>query len=117
MEEQIRILKIEPGKEPEDTRIDNTLEAMQAAVGGYIQAVPLEPGAYIVCNEEGKLMGLEANRCFGTDILVGTFFIVGDNGGEDFCSLTVEQMEKYTQQFKGPVTQQTEDFHFGYLSM
>lgn len=40
------ILLIEPGKPPVSATIDNTLSAMQAAVGGLIQAVyPFEEKA------------------------------------------------------------------------
>jgi len=117
MEEKIRILKVEPGKEPEATEIDNTLRAMQETVGGYIQLVPFERDACIVCNEEGKLFGLEVNRRFGSDILVGTFFIAGEDGSEDFCSLNDDQIEKYTQHFKEPLVGQNENIRFGFLSL
>lgn len=36
----------------------------------------------VVCNEEAKLMDLEANRKIGSDIIAGTFFIAGDDGSE-----------------------------------
>ena len=44
---------------------------------------------------------LEGNRRFGDRIIAGTFFICGDNG-EDFCSLTDEQCEKYVREFAEP---------------
>ncbi len=38
-------------------------ETLQAAVGGDIQAVyPYEDPVALICNEEGKLMGLPLNR-------------------------------------------------------
>jgi len=42
-----------------------SLEDLQAMVGGYIQEAPMPRGqdiATIICNEEGKLMGLPMNR-------------------------------------------------------
>ena len=42
--------------------VPNTLEAFQAAVGGYIEVVGLDANAALVCNKEGKLTGLPANR-------------------------------------------------------
>ena len=56
-DENIRVLKVAPGKAPEAVAIPNTLEAMQQMVGGYIEVIPLED-VCLVCNEEGKLMGL-----------------------------------------------------------
>lgn len=117
MEDKIRVLKVEPGKAPKAVEMDNTLRAMQEMVGGYIQLVPFEKGACVVCNEDGKLIGLEVNRRFGHDILVGTFFVAGDDGGEDFCSLTDEQIEKYSQQFKEPLIAQNENIRFGFLAL
>ena len=54
----------------------------------------------IVCNEEGKIYGLPPNRDIGHDIIVGNFFLVGDDAeiGED-RSLTEEQIAKYTKYF------------------
>ena len=56
----------------------------------------------LVCNEEGKLMGLEGNRRVGGDIIAGTFFLAGDNREGDFCSLTREQLERFGQMFAQP---------------
>ena len=75
-EPEITVLKVEPGKEPEEVTIPNTLEAMQEMVGGFIEIVYLD-GVCLVCNEEGKLMGLEGNRRVGRDIISGTFFRQG----------------------------------------
>ena len=41
--------------------IDNTLEAFQKIVGGYIEVVTLAPDLVIVSNEESRLLGLEEN--------------------------------------------------------
>jgi hypothetical protein len=47
----------------------------------------------LVVNEEGKINGLPMNRCTGTDIICGTFFVCG-NGRDDFRSLSDEQVEE-----------------------
>lgn len=103
MEDKIKILKVEPGKAPEVTEIDNELRTMQEMVDGYIQIVPLDGDACLVCNEEGKLIGLEPNRIVGCDVIVGTFFIAGDDGGEDLCSLREDQIAEYSEQFAEPL--------------
>lgn len=115
MENKIKILKVEPGKAPEVTEIDNDLSVMQKMVDGYIQIVPLDDGACLVCNEEGKLIGLEPNRIVGCDVIVGTFFIAGDDGGEDLCSLSEKQVNQYSEQFAKPMTEH--GFGFGFMRM
>lgn len=52
---------------PCETEINSGLEALQKAVGGHIQAVyPYEDPVAIVCNEEGKIMGMPLNRRLAT---------------------------------------------------
>ena len=101
MSDKIRVLVVEPGKPCQAREIDGSLEAMQALVGGYIEAVtPFAESIAIVCNEEGKLRGLPCNRPLMDrhgmpyDILCGTFFIAGVDG-ERFVSLTEEQIQRY----------------------
>ena len=102
------VLAIQPGKMPEQVELDGSLESMQAFVGGSIQAVyPFSDPVAIVCNDEGKLMGLEHNRALRDedgniyDILCGPFFICG-LGEDDFASLSEELIQKYTQLFQRP---------------
>lgn len=48
------------GKEKD---IDGSLKSMQEAVGGTIQALyPFEEPVALICNDEGKLLGLPLNR-------------------------------------------------------
>ena len=86
-EKQILVVIKEPGKEAYiDPLFDNTLEAFQKAVGGYIEACTFASDAAIICNEEGRLVGLPHNATIlGTDF-VGTVIAVGVKGDE-FCSL------------------------------
>ena len=107
----MKALKIEPGKAPERIDIDNELEALQDAVGGYIQVLYPDPHRPVglVCNEEGKLDGLPLNRAVYADpsrremldIIAGTCFVCSCSG-EDFGSLSPEQLHRYTEQFKYP---------------
>lgn len=105
----IKVLKVEPDKAPELIEMKNELEAMQAIVGGNIEVYPIEEGVAIVCNEEGKMNGLELNRPIYhcgemVDIIAGTFFIAGDDISiGEFVSLTDEQIAKYSNQFHDPV--------------
>ncbi|NLL67845.1 MAG: DUF3846 domain-containing protein [Clostridiaceae bacterium] len=96
----MRVLMIEPMKEPYVVDIGNDLKSMQDVVGGLIEVINLEDDIVMVDNEEGKLIGLEGNRRVGRDIIAGTFFLCGSNDEGEFVSLTEEQIDKYTKRFK-----------------
>ena len=83
-ENTLSVLKIAPGQRPQQVEIDNDLKALQQAVGGTIAAVyPFADPVAIVCNDEGKLMGLPLNRALWDedglmyDVIAGTFLVVG----------------------------------------
>lgn len=67
-EDVIKVLKVKPHEHPEVYMLKNTLEAMQEAVGGYIDILGLDDNVCILLNDEGKLIGLEGNRRIGSDI-------------------------------------------------
>lgn len=59
----IRVVMVEPGKTARITEIGTSLESLQEAVGGIIEAYyPFEEEVCIVCNDEGKLLGMPLNR-------------------------------------------------------
>lgn len=104
----MKVLMVEPGKVPYAVDIGEGLEALQAAVGGDIQAVyPYEDPVALICNEEGKYIGLPLNRALRDDegniydIVAGNFFLCG-LGEEDFTDLPADLMEKYRQRFEHP---------------
>ena len=86
----MRVLLVEPGKAARPVEMKNDLHEMQQMVGGPIQALyPWEEPVAIVCNDEGKNMGLPLNRVLENyDIIAGAFFVCGIQG-ENFSSLTV----------------------------
>lgn len=101
----MKVLVVRPMEMPEVQEIDHTLSAMQELVGGTIQAVyPFDDPVALVCNDEGKLLGLPWNRALTDDhgvpydIVCGTFFVVGI-GDENFTSLTEQQVEKYGKKY------------------
>ena len=97
------VLIVEPEKHPHMATITGDLESLQKVVGGYIEAVyPYDDPVAIVCNEEGKMNGLQLNRKIEDyDIIAGTFMVCG-LGEEDFASLTPELAEKYREKFADP---------------
>ena len=109
--ERIKGLLVKPYELPEEIEIDNTLEAKQEKVGGYIECVylPNDDSVVLICNEEGKINGMELNRFIGHDIIAGPFLIFGDDyeNGE-FKSLNHEQIMKYKSIFDEKSIEQTE---------
>ena len=100
--EKIVGLLVKPYELPEKIEIENTLEAKQHLVGGYIECVylPNDESVVLICNEEGKINGMKLNRDIGHDIIAGPFLILGDdyeNG--DFKSLTDDQILRYKMRF------------------
>ena len=102
-------LVIEPMRKPYTKEIDGELESMQNIVGGLIQAIyPFEDETVaLICNEEGKLLGLPLNRALRDengdiyDIIAGTFLICSaPPDSENFAGLSEEQMQKYKSKFE-----------------
>ena len=62
--------------------IMNTLESLQAKVGGFIEVVRLTPKVAIICNEEGKLRGMDPNMRIDGEMFVGPIVIAGIDGDE-----------------------------------
>ena len=64
-EEKIKVLALLPMELPKEIELDNTLEAMQKFVDGNIECLTFyDSGSAVtlVCNDEGKLLGLPLNR-------------------------------------------------------
>ena len=104
----MKVLVVEPEKEPYVREISSGLSSLQKEVGGFIEAVyPFEDPVAIICNEEGKLEGLSLNRALRDedghvyDIIAGTFLIAGLSE-DNFCSLDDAQIEKFSALYKTP---------------
>lgn len=97
--DKIKVMIVRPDEHPFVKEISNDLVTMQTIVGGDIEEISLDDHTVLVCNEEGKLNNLKANRCVGNDIIAGTFFIARDDGGEELISLNEEQIKEYTERF------------------
>lgn len=126
---KLSVLLVEPGKYPRMIDIDDSLEAMQETVGGYIECLYLEDDVALICNEEGKMNGLPLNRAIYfehetdsnnsssdqkshtkdnskkemIDIIAGPFFVCyASVESENFSSLPKEFQDKYMNKFKFP---------------
>ena len=105
----MRILVFEPLKEPYVKDIEDDIHAMQEVVGGSIEPIYFEPknNALCWCNDEFLLNGSKPNRIVGNTLVHGTFYISGnclnEYGEWDSCSLTDDQIKKYSEMFETPI--------------
>ncbi|NCC87762.1 MAG: DUF3846 domain-containing protein [Clostridia bacterium] len=106
----IKVLLVEPMREPKMVEIGVDLKSMQEVVGGNIEEImPFHDEVAIVCNEDGKLKNLDLNRAIYDqnrvmiDVISGPFFVCSAPfESEIFKSLTDEQQNRYSFRFKNP---------------
>jgi len=106
----LEVIMVEPRKPPKVIALEDSLEAMQKAVGGDIeQYMPFPEEVALVCNDDGKWKGMELNRAIYNeegqmmDIIAGPFFIAyAPIGSENYLSLPDDLREKYMEIFKHP---------------
>ena len=67
-----------------------------------IAIIHLGKGVCLICNEEGKLNGLEGNRRLSNDIIAGVFYIVGEDKAGNLVSLREDKMALYETYFHEP---------------
>lgn len=86
------------GMAPEITNISGDLRSLQSIVGGLIEPLALDENTDIICNDEGKILGMPMNVVLGEadgedeldfiDVICGDIVIVGcDREKGDFVSL------------------------------
>lgn len=106
----IDVIMVEPMKPPRMITLNDNLESMQEAVGGWIEEyMPFPDEVALICNEEGKMNGMPLNRAvYGEDgrlldVIAGPFFIAyAPIESENFLSLPEDLKQKYMQEFKHP---------------
>ena len=101
-EEKIKVLALLPMELPKEIELDNTLEAMQKFVGGLIECITLSDtgsAVTLVCNDEGKLLGLPLNRPLwdGADVLAGPGFLAGCDNEGNLTSLPQSARDFYKE--------------------
>lgn len=98
-ENKIKVLSVELGQPPAVKEIGNDLRSLQAEVGGLIECISFPNGCVVVCNEEGKLNGMQPNRRLGADIICGPFFVCDTTRNGGFSSLSKSKIVEYSQLF------------------
>ena len=106
IQETMTVLVVEPRKPPYTAEIPVGLDGLTAAVDGPIAATyPFADQVALICNDEGRNIGLELNRALYDgrgqvyDVVPGTFVIAGLGDG-CFTSLPEDMIEKYAQRFQ-----------------
>ena len=105
MKQKMDILIVEPGKAPRPAALpDNTLEAVEAVLGGTAQVGCLLPQRVLLISREDT-GGLAPNRCMpgGKGFVNGTFLLCGiPEEGCLFDSLTPGQQKEFQELFARP---------------
>lgn len=97
---QIQALYKRVGEKPEPIVLPKSVQTFQELVGGYVEPIHLGEGVYMLCNEDGKLLGLEPNFSIGQELIVGNVLFVSSDG-QDFTSLTTEQINMIIRKLFG----------------
>lgn len=105
MKQKMDILIVEPGKAPRPAALpDNTLEAVEAVLGGAAQVGCFLPQRVLLISQEDT-GGLAPNRCMpgGKGFVNGTFLLCGiPEEGCLFDSLTPGQQKEFQELFARP---------------
>ena len=73
----MRAVAKRPGEPGKVITIDNDLKVLQEYVGGYIENFTFSTNACVICNEEGRIIGLPYNVTFLGHRFCGPILIVG----------------------------------------
>ena len=106
----LHVVVVESEKVPYKKAFQAGLKPMQEIVGGTIQALyPFSEPIALICNDEGKVLGLPFNRSLRDesgklyDVISGTFFLCGAPADSDrFESLTEQQTAWCLERFRVP---------------
>lgn len=81
--DKIRVIVKNPGQVAEVREVENTLEALQELVEGWIEVLPMANGVYALVNEEGADRELPQNTgLVGYGMICGPIVLVGRDGDE-----------------------------------
>lgn len=85
--------------------VENSLEAEQEFVGGYIEVYCIGNKLDVVCNDEGKINGLEYRVAHIEDgsiveVIAGDCFVCRHNDEGEFVSIKDEDVEYIKEKLK-----------------
>ena len=106
----IQTLLVEPGRNPVCAYLPLKRAAMEQAIGinassvGVARVKEIDPGIYILYQDEGIPLELEGNRRVGSQIITGTFYVIAADGRGNIGSLSNYDLQKYQERFWEPET-------------
>lgn len=101
----VTALMIKPGEQPcianlcDDTEYLNAVVSIGATLVCTATVLPIEKDVVAIYAWEGVMAGLRGNRKIGKRIVAGTFYVARFVNGE-LCSLTDEDIAKYSYRFR-----------------
>ena len=101
----VTALMVKPGGQPlvtslhDDTEVLNAMVSIGATLVCSAAVLPIEKDVVAIYAWEGVGAGLRGNRKIGKRIVAGTFYVVRVVNGE-LCSLTEEDIAKYSYRFR-----------------
>ena len=103
---KIKILKFQSGNQVKEEIIKNDYESIHSLVDGYVETLPIDNTHLIVCDEEGKIKGLNpsvyliSSRTLKVvEVIVGTCFITKIRGS-DFSTLSKEDLKELSKRIQ-----------------
>lgn len=73
-----------------ESNVFDSLKAMQEIVGGYIQTLTLDSQVVIICNEEGRIRGMDPNCVVCGIPFYGPIIAIGYDGKGNFADLPIK---------------------------
>lgn len=108
-EKEITVLMVPNGKPPKPQTVKNSMDAINRMMGGFVEFYPLEIPTVIIWIRRKQFNKTEMNRMIYDEkgryrqTAYGDFFLCNlAADGQNFESLTPEQIKKYTQRFEQP---------------
>lgn len=93
---KIKVIMCPANWMPYVTNVSDTLENLQRIVGGYIETAMVFSDAVVICNEEGRLLGLPENQSLFLSDFCGDCLICGVDG-ENFADLPEQACKELLQ--------------------
>ena len=85
----IRAIGKQPGHPPYEIHLSNDLRSLQTFVGGHIETVTVASDLVVICNEAGRLWGLQPNCSIAGVDFCGPVLLVGYKD-DVFCDVPLK---------------------------
>ena len=94
---KIKVLLVMPGKEPQVVKIPANTKFLKSFIGENLFRIKLNQNTVLIANKDANCD--EFNRIVGTNIILGTFFVVSIKNNHR-VSMKKKDIRKYTNMFQ-----------------